>query len=140
MPMLPPRVCAAPGCGRATTHGRCPKHAEAHAEEQRAQRAKADQRRGTARERGYGPKWSAAREGFLAKHPKCVDPFRLHGPTVDASVVDHIVPHKGDFSSGGLFWDRHNWQPLCKSCHDRKTAAENGGFGNAIHRTGTAPR
>ncbi|WP_186318376.1 HNH endonuclease, partial [Bacillus pumilus] len=23
-----------------------------------------------------------------------------------------------------------NWQPLCASCHNRKTAKEDGGFGN----------
>ena len=34
------------------------------------------------------------------------------------TVVDHIVPHRGD---ARLFWDEDNWQPLCKSCHDRKT-------------------
>nr|WP_292832122.1 HNH endonuclease signature motif containing protein [Mesorhizobium sp.] len=28
-----------------------------------------------------------------------------------------------------LFWDRSNWQPLCKPCHDRKTATSDGGFG-----------
>ncbi|AFR18473.1 HNH endonuclease [Burkholderia pseudomallei] len=44
-----------------------------------------------------------------------------------ASVVDHIVPHRGD---AHLFWDQSNWQAMSKSCHDRKTARENGGFGN----------
>lgn len=24
-----------------------------------------------------------------------------------------------------LFWDRTNWQSLCKPCHDRKTMTEN---------------
>ncbi|WP_223866012.1 HNH endonuclease [Salipiger aestuarii] len=33
-----------------------------------------------------------------------------------ATVVDHIQPHKGDKA---LFWDRNNWQPICKHCHDR---------------------
>lgn len=44
-------------------------------------------------------------------------------------MVDHITPHKGD---RGLFWDRNNWQALCKTCHDTKTAAEDGGFGNKV--------
>ncbi|MGN8738508.1 HNH endonuclease signature motif containing protein [Bilifractor sp. HCP3S3_D3] len=35
-----------------------------------------------------------------------------------ATVVDHIVPHRGDPK---LFWDRSNWQALCKRCHDKKT-------------------
>ncbi len=30
-------------------------------------------------------------------------------------MVDHKIPHKGDQK---LFWDRDNWQPLCKACHD----------------------
>jgi 5-methylcytosine-specific restriction protein A len=29
-----------------------------------------------------------------------------------------------------LFWNETNWQPLCKECHDRKTATEDGGFGH----------
>jgi 5-methylcytosine-specific restriction protein A len=41
--------------------------------------------------------------------------------------VDHIIPHKGN---KGLFWTRFNHQALCKSCHDRKTATEDGGFGH----------
>lgn len=45
---------------------------------------------------------------------------------MEASIVDHIIPHKGDKQ---LFWDRDNWQPLCKKHHDRKTATEDGGFG-----------
>ena len=40
------------------------------------------------------------------------------GKLTPATVVDHIVPHRGD---PRLFWDEKNWQPLCKECHDRKT-------------------
>ncbi|WP_400245601.1 HNH endonuclease [Niallia sp. JL1B1071] len=43
------------------------------------------------------------------------------GKLEKATVVDHIVPHRGDQD---LFWDETNWQPLCKSCHDRKTMTE----------------
>ncbi|WP_143035082.1 HNH endonuclease [Marininema mesophilum] len=28
-----------------------------------------------------------------------------------------------------LFWDKDNWQSLCKRCHDRKTAIEDGRWG-----------
>ncbi|WP_338080605.1 HNH endonuclease signature motif containing protein [Cohnella luojiensis] len=48
------------------------------------------------------------------------------GRVVAATVVDHIKPHKGNKI---LFWDKNNWQPLCKQHHDRKTAIEDGGFG-----------
>ena len=43
------------------------------------------------------------------------------GKYTQATAVDHIVPHRGDSK---LFWDRNNWQPLCKPCHDRKTGRE----------------
>nr|WP_307877464.1 MULTISPECIES: HNH endonuclease [unclassified Rhizobium] len=32
-----------------------------------------------------------------------------------ASVVDHIIPHRGDQA---LFWHHANWQPLCAPCHN----------------------
>ena len=38
------------------------------------------------------------------------------GRSVAASVVDHIVPHKGDHK---LFWNPKNHQALCKHCHDK---------------------
>lgn len=65
--------------------------------------------------------WRTARAAFLAEHPVCA------GCGAPATVVDHTVPHRGD---PVLFWDRACWQPLCASCHGRKTAARDGGFGN----------
>jgi hypothetical protein len=44
-----------------------------------------------------------------------------------ANVVDHIIPHRGDME---LFWDESNWQSMCEPCHNRKTASEDGAFGN----------
>ena len=41
-----------------------------------------------------------------------------YGMLTPATVVDHVIPHRGDQK---LFWDEDNWQALCKSCHDRKT-------------------
>jgi len=44
---------------------------------------------------------------------------------VAATVVDHITPHRGDMT---LFWDKSNWQSLCKRCHDsHKQRLEKGG-------------
>jgi hypothetical protein len=37
------------------------------------------------------------------------------GKVAAAKIVDHVIPHKGNLK---LFWDRANWQPLCKACHD----------------------
>lgn len=71
-------------------------------------------------QRGYGYRWQKAREGYLAKHPLCVQCER-EGKVVVATDIDHIIPHRGDET---LFWDRTNWQPLCHSCHSVKTQKE----------------
>ncbi|HBO3174916.1 TPA: HNH endonuclease [Pseudomonas aeruginosa] len=79
-------------------------------------------------QRGYGYRWQQARARFLAKHPLC----RLcsdAGKVVEATEVDHIIPHRGDME---LFWQESNWMALCKVCHSKKTAAEDGGFGNSM--------
>lgn len=74
----------------------------------------ADQRRGSARQRGYDSRWDKARLAYLASHPLCVM-CSVQRRLTPATVVDHIIPHKGDLR---LFWDTDNWQPLCKPCHD----------------------
>lgn len=76
--------------------------------------------RGNTTQRGYGWRWQRARLGFLRRYPLCRT-CENDGRTEVACVVDHIVPHKGDMV---LFWDRSNWQPLCVSCHNAKTAKE----------------
>ena len=79
--------------------------------------------RASASERGYNWRWTKARNTFLKSNPLC----RIHeqrGQIVAATVVDHIVPHKGDQA---LFWDTGNWQPLCKVCHDSTKQAEERG-------------
>src|SRR5699024_6785952 len=67
-----------------------------------------------------GSRWQKASKAFLQSHPLCAE-CRKQGRYTKATVVDHIVPHRGDQK---LFWDRSNWQPLCKACHDRKTWRE----------------
>jgi len=74
--------------------------------------------RPTASQRGYTGRWQRAARRFLARNPLCRQ-CESEGRTNAAGCVDHIVPHRGDY---GLFWDKGNWQPLCKRCHDRKTA------------------
>ncbi|RAH37421.1 HNH endonuclease [Halomonas sp. SL1] len=71
-------------------------------------------RRGSSAQRGYGNRWKKARAGFLRKHPLCAM-CQAKGKVVPAVIVDHIKPHRGDMT---LFWDRDNWQPLCKWHHD----------------------
>ena len=63
---------------------------------------------------------------YLNEHPLCVE-CAAYGGDVAATRVDHKRPHKGNYE---LFWDEGNWQSMCENCHNRKTAAEDGGFGN----------
>ena len=79
-----------------------------------------DRQRPSAARRGYGPRWRRARAAFLARHPLCAA-CRARGRVVPATIVDHVVPHRGDQR---LFWDQTNWAPACKPCHDAKTARE----------------
>lgn len=84
----------------------CPCGQRAKAE----RRAKADQARPSASKRGYDSKWQKARAAFLRDHPRC---FLCGEP---ATVVHHVIPHKGDMN---LFWKRSNWSPRCDPCHNR---------------------
>ena len=70
------------------------------------------------------------RDAFLRSHPlcQCADCGEGSIRAVPSTVVDHIQPHRGDPK---LFWDQKNWQAMAKKCHDRKTATQDGGFGNA---------
>ena len=68
----------------------------------------------TSSERGYNSKWRKARETYLRSNPLCVM-CKEQGKVEVANVVNHIIPHKGDKA---LFWDRSNWQAVCKFHHD----------------------
>lgn len=121
--MAPPRACR---CGRTVPSGRsCVCQLE--------RKRQADQRRGTARERGYTAEWERESKAFLAL-PE--NRFCACGCGRVADMVDHKRPHKGDMQ---LFWDRSNWQAMKRGCHSRKTAGRDGGFGNAMSRNNVAP-
>lgn len=123
MPQTSPRPCCIPGCPALLPSGRCQAHQRAYDHQER-------ERRGSAFARGYGKTWQRARVIWLAAHPICADPFGSHGVVImPATVVDHIVPHHGDMKK---FWRTGNVQSLCKRCHDRKTATEDGGFGREV--------
>jgi 5-methylcytosine-specific restriction enzyme A len=67
--------------------------------------------------------WIKGRLRHLAKYPLCKY-CELQGRVTAATIVDHIVPHKGDET---LFFDESNWQALCKLCHDQVKKAEEHG-------------
>jgi len=109
MPSRPPRLCS---CGRVVAAGiRC----ECRQAADRERKARFDEKRPTARKRGYDNRWDKARAAYLLKHPICV---KCGAP---ATVVDHVVPHRGD---NKLFWNSANWQPLCTPCHSRTKQRE----------------
>jgi 5-methylcytosine-specific restriction enzyme A len=119
-PYAPAHPCGFPGCPMlvGSAHRRCEKH---RIQEQK----EINQRCGSASRRGYNSLWCTRRERFLLDHPLCAE-CRTAGQITSATVVDHIIPHKGDQK---LFWDESNWQALYKPCHDRKNAETDGRWG-----------
>lgn len=81
-------------------------------------------RRGLDTEVGFyqSKDWRVLRAAVLRESPLCLA-CKAHGRLVAAGVVDHVVPLK----DGGARFDRANLQPLCVSCHNRKTARETAG-------------
>lgn len=106
MPRKPKRPCRHPGCPKLSEGVYCEDHRGLYARE-------------TAAERGYDSKWRTARSRFLREHSLCAGCLKV-GKLTPSTVVDHVIPHRGDPL---LFWDKENWQPLCKDCHDRKTGS-----------------
>lgn len=103
-----PRICS---CGRIVAHGAI---CECQRALTRERNARHDAHRPSARNRGYDHEWRKARAEYLAMHPHCRE-CASHGVTRLSTVVDHIIPHRGDKR---LFWHRANWQPLCAPCHN----------------------
>ncbi len=119
MPRSAPTPCRYPGCGAVlASPGFCPQHrASAHRDYGRA-------RRSFDAEVGFyqSKDWRALRAAVLRESPLCVV-CKAKDRLVAAGVVDHVVPLK----DGGARFDRANLQPLCISCHNRKTARETAG-------------
>ena len=111
------RPCNHPGCGVLTREGWCDKHKPRQ------------QRKASAAYHGWYmlPIWTdRLRPAQLLREPFCRECARLYSPgdprhRTPATVVDHIVPHCGDWD---MFTDEGNLQSLCKRHHDIKTAQE----------------
>lgn len=111
MPYRPNTPCKHNGCPKLVSYGTkyCDEHKPLHPVEVRSAGA-----------RGYSRQWRKASKAFLQTHPLC-EKCKAEGRLTKATVVDHVKPHRGNQD---LFWDRGNWQALCKHCHDVKTATE----------------
>ena len=112
MPRTAPKPCTFPGCPAITRGGRCERH-------QRRTEGDYDRKRGTAAQRGYDATWRRLRKMVLNRQPICQACGRR-----PATEVDHIIPKArgGDDSF-------ENLAGLCRPCHSRKTAKEDGGWG-----------
>ena len=114
MPAASLRPCAARGCSGLVSRG--VRYCQAHS------KAPISQRR-QVKPIQYGGRWRKVSKAFLGLPGNAW--CRSCGAI--AQCVDHVRAHEGDEL---LFWDQGNWQPLCNSCHSKKTASEDGGFGN----------
>lgn len=84
-----------------------------------------DAGRPSARRRGYDGPWRRIAAEHLELEPWC----RSHlerGLHIRATEVDHILTRRAGGSD-----DHSNLRSLCKSCHSRRTALEQSGWGGA---------
>lgn len=78
----------------------------------------------------YGTQqWRRRSQAQLRREPLCRFCLTYEGRYVQATVADHIVPHKGD---ARLFW-KGELQSLCKPCHDSLKAQQERGGRIAIY-------
>lgn len=112
------RICKKSGCGRTCEENKqyCYVHKELEG------KAKVFTRRGKSSEWHYlysTARWKRLSKDFLQQYPNC---FVCGKP---ATITDHITPHRGNAE---LFFNEDNLQPMCWSCHSRKTFRENNNF------------
>ncbi|MFI2612065.1 holin [Kitasatospora sp. NPDC018619] len=112
-------ICSQPGCPEYTDRGRCPDH-----------RREAEQRRGSARQRGYDREHEQFRAAVLARDPVCVLCHRA--PSVHA---DHHPFSRRDLVAAGQDAnDPTRGRGLCQRCHSRETAVHQpGGWAAGRH-------
>lgn len=77
------------------------------------QNREADQRRGSARERGYSRAWDLASKGHVRNDPLCRYCL-LIGEHRAATLTDHLYPHR---RFEGVFWIKTYWISCCDDCH-----------------------
>jgi len=114
MPSKAATPCKKPSCSGLVRDGKCSICGTVRKSSSWANK-EYDRQRGTPAQRGYGANWRKLRRMVLADSPLCVE-CKRNGLVVVATEVDHIVPKArgGDDSF-------ENLQPMCQTCHRRKT-------------------
>ena len=119
MPSRPKRYCSYPGCREYAVKGSlyCQKHRPVKQNRSRDTRP-------SAAKRGYGREWQNIRKIILAEYGIPKERWPLYD-------VDHNPPYNPDV-------DPNHWNyeliPRLHSEHSRKTAKQDGGFGNPKSR------
>jgi 5-methylcytosine-specific restriction enzyme A len=128
MPSAPPSFCS--------RHGLCHTHAtHVHNERAKERRQEIVRTRDPSLHAFYNSgRWKAYRKTHIERSPLCVMCER-EGRAVLGSIVDHIIPHRGDVS---LFWAMDGVQTLCVRHDSLKRLRENGLLGCNNHGTWTA--
>ena len=65
--------------------------------------------------------WRQTRLFYLADNPLC-EVHQYAGQVVEATLVDHMIPHRTDV--GGAKLNADNLCAMCKDCHDYKSSLE----------------
>lgn len=119
------RVCPTAGCPNITTSGRC---ADC--------RHRAEQQRGSARQRGYDHRHEALfRDQVLTRDPLCVCTASGHGHTgqclAPSAHADHYPRERSELVRLGLNPnDPDHGRGLCARCHSHETSTRTPGGWN----------
>lgn len=122
MPNLPKKRCRYAGCLNTTRNRFCDEHAALAMK-------LIDNRRGSARERGYDSDWEKVAE--LRRSIDCClcQPcLKNHNLLTASRTVDHIIPIH---VRPDLRLDIDNTQVICSPCHTRKTLDDQRRYGHA---------
>ena len=124
MPWAAMKPCPYPGCGKAIASADkfCPLHLKANTKRINRERGEDPIKR--ARSAFYDTaNWRKCRVAFLAEFPLC-RMCEAAGLIVSATVADHVI----EIKQGGEPLDWSNLQPLCASCHAKKTRRDGGAW------------
>jgi len=97
---------------------RPPSHKPAHSRSEQQRKADADRNRPGRRQRGYTRAWEKIRLAALRREPLC-RACKAEGRVTAATEVDHIDGNARNNAADNL-------RPLCKPCHSRRTARDQG--------------